>query len=85
MKTEGDAFFALPYSRSTEENDPTVPKDEFYKKLKIPRDSPKNSLQDTINFICASQRIFEEKKKAEKRCISSQNNYNFRNIIKVRF
>ena len=52
---------------------------------KIPRDSPKNSLQDAINFICASQRIFEEKKKAEKQCISSKNNCNFKNIIKARF
>ena len=59
VKTEGDAFLALSWSRSTEENDPTVPKDEFYKKLKIPRDSPKTSLQDNINFIFASQRILE--------------------------
>ncbi len=85
MKTEGDAFFALPCTRSTEENELTVTKNEFDKKRKIQKGSSENSLQDTINFVCASNRIFEENKKTEKRCISSQKNCNFKNIIKLRF
>jgi hypothetical protein len=35
VKIQGNAFFALPRSRSTKENDPTEPKNGFYKKLKI--------------------------------------------------
>ena len=80
MKTECDTFFALPCSRSTEENDPTVPRDEFYKKTKIQRGSPENSLQDIINFVCISNHIFEKNKKAKKLCISSQKNCNFKKL-----